>query len=288
MQSTLRLRLVQMTSTNAHEGNIATMRSRVAEAAGEGCELMAIPEASGLMNRDREAARRIIREDADDPFLAACREAAAKHALWIHTGSTPVRADDGRFLNRSHLIDHTGRIVAVYDKIHLFDVYLEDGQPRLESRRYAPGTEGVLADTPWGPWGMSVCYDLRFPKIYRDYAKAGATILFIPSAFTRPTGAAHWEPLLRARAIENGCYVVAAAQAGAHDDGRETWGHSLVVDPWGQVLADLGEAAGAVTLTLELDLVARTRAQIPSLANEREFTFKHVRADKKVLAGEPA
>jgi len=216
-----------------------------------------------------------------DPFIAAAQEIAAQTGLWIHTGSTPVTGQGDRFRNHGSLIDPTGAITATYDKIHLFDVFLEGRPATGESGRYGAGDTAVLADTPWGPLGLSVCYDLRFPHLYRDYAKGGATLMLIPSAFTIPTGRAHWEVLLRARAIENGAYVVAAAQVGEHDDGRRTYGHSMIVSPWGEVLADLGpDAPGQVTLTLDMGAVASARRQIPSLANERPYRMVHQPGDQ--------
>jgi len=218
---------------------------------------------------------------ADDPFVAACRDAAARHGLWIHTGSTPVSGPDGpegrRFLNHADLIAPTGEIAASYDKIHLFDIFL-DGKPATgESRRYAPGARAVMAETPWGPLGMTICYDLRFPQLFRDYAMAGATMLFVPSAFTVPTGQAHWETLLRARAIENGAFVIAPAQVGLHDDGRATYGHSMIVNPWGSILAELdGETPGLTIISLELGEVTAARRQIPSLRHGRPYTFHHI------------
>ena len=275
MTTPLRLTMLQMTSHNTHAENVMIVSDAAETAAREGAQLLALPEAAGLMNRDRDHARAQITHEADDPFLAACKELARTFGLWIQAGSTPVRSSDGRFFNHATLIDPTGRITARYDKIHLFDVFLEGREPTGESERYAPGAEAVVADTPWGLIGMSVCYDLRFPHLYRDYAKAGAGILFIPSAFTVPTGQAHWEVLLRARAIETGAFVVAAAQVGHHADGRVTWGHSLIVSPWGEVIADLGGAVpGHVTVDLDLDLVSSARQQIPSIENERPYTLK--------------
>lgn len=262
---TLRVALAQMCSADTHEANIATVTALVDEAAAGGAQLLALPEVAGLMNRNPETARlQVVTADAD-PFIAACRELAAKHGLWVHTGSTPVLGPDGRFLNHATLIDATGGIVAEYDKIHLFDVALEGQAPIGESKRFAPGLKAVLAQTPWGPFGLSICYDLRFAYLYRAYAQAGAVLMFIPSAFTVPTGQAHWEVLLRARAIETGAFVLAAAQAGHHADGRQTYGHALAVGPWGEVLADLGDAAPAIRLIdLDLGAVARARAQIPA------------------------
>ncbi len=275
MAQMLRLAMLQMTSHNSHAVNIETVTEAAAKAAGDGADLLALPEAAGLMDRDKDHARAQITQEADDPFLVACSDLAKRHGLWIQAGSTPVKAPDGRVFNHGTLIDPAGQITERYDKIHLFDVFLEGRPPTGESNRYAPGTEAVVAQTPWGGLGLSICYDLRFPHLYRDYARAGAQVLFVPSAFTVPTGRAHWEVLLRARAIETGAFVVAAAQVGNHADGRVTWGHSLIISPWGDVLADLGgDAPGQVTVDLDLDLVDSARAQIPSLRNERPYTLK--------------
>ncbi len=271
----LRLCVAQTCSTNAHEGNVEQLRAIAARAAADGCELLCLPEAAGLMNRDFKAARTIITREESDPYLAACREVAAQHGIWVHSGSTPIRSEADLPVNRTHLINASGRIVARYDKIHLFDVCLPDGIERLESKRYTPGEEAVLVDTPWGPFGLSICYDLRFPHLYRQYAKKGATLLFAPSAFTRPTGQAHWEMLLRTRAVENGCFMIAAAQTGEHDDGRVTYGHSMVVHPWGNVLMDLGEEVQEGILDIDLADVEATRQQIPSLENERDYRMHH-------------
>jgi len=262
---TLRAALAQMCSADTHAANIATVTRLAEQAAGAGAELLALPEVAGLMNRAADPAKaQVVAADAD-PFIAACRELAAKHGLWLHTGSTPVLGPDGRYLNHSTLIDDAGGIVAEYDKIHLFDVTLEGQEPIGESKRFAPGMRAVVADTPWGPFGLSICYDLRFAYLYRAYAQAGAVLMFIPAAFTVPTGRAHWEVLLRARAIETGAFVLAAAQGGLHADGRTTYGHALAVGPWGEVMADLGEAAPALrVIDLDLGAVARARAQIPA------------------------
>lgn len=261
----LRVALAQMCSADTHAANIVTVAALAAQAAGEGAEMLVLPEVAGLMNRNPETSRGQVVAASDDPFIGACREIAARHGLWVHTGSTPVLGPDGRFLNHSTLIDAKGGIVAEYDKIHLFDVTLEGQAPIGESKRFAPGTQAVIAQTPWGAMGLSICYDLRFAYLYRAYAQAGAVVMFIPSAFTVPTGQAHWEVLLRARAIETGAFVLAAAQAGHHADGRQTYGHALAVDPWGGVLADLGEEAPAIRLvTLDLGAVGRARAQVPA------------------------
>lgn len=278
MNKMLRLSLAQMTSTNRHAGNIAWMQAAAQKAAIDGADMLAMPEASGLINKDRTDALTQVVDHVDDPFVLACREVAAKHGIWIQTGSTPVKSTSGldgpRFLNHGDMINPSGDIVAGYDKIHLFDIQLDNKPPTGESYRYGPGATAVMAPTPWGPAGMAICYDLRFPQLLRDYAQAGATMLFVPSAFTIPTGRAHWEVLLRARAIENGAFVIAAAQVGDHDDGRRTYGHSMIVNPWGEVVVDMGEQSPGIT-TVDLDIaeVAAARRQIPSLKNERSYTF---------------
>lgn len=271
----IRMSLAQMTSTNRHEGNIGTLREFVSVADAEGCDLVALPEAAGMMNRQHAEALQLTSSEEDDPFICASRDLATRFGIWIHVGSTPIQVE-GKLLNHSVLIDDSGAIRARYDKIHLFDFFL-NGRASLESKRYDPGAEAVVVDTPWGPWGLSICYDIRFPKLYRDYANCGAKVIFVPSAFTVPTGKAHWEPLLRARAIENGCWIVASAQVGRHDDGRTTHGHSLVVSPWGEVVADLEDDAPCQrTLDLDLTLVESARQQIPSLQHDRPYRVVHV------------
>ncbi|MEM7722471.1 MAG: carbon-nitrogen hydrolase family protein [Pseudomonadota bacterium] len=272
-RDTLRVALAQMCSADTHAANIATVTKLAERAASEGAELLALPEVAGLMNRNFEVAKTQVVAAAEDPFIVACQGLAAKHGLWIHTGSTPVIGPDGRFLNHSTLIDFSGAIRAEYDKIHLFDVTLDGQKPIGESKRFAPGGKAVLADTTWGKWAMTICYDLRFPHLYRMHAQAGASLIFIPSAFTVSTGQAHWEVLLRARAIEIGAFVLAAAQAGQHADGRQTYGHSLAVDPWGKVLADLGEDAPQMRiLDLDLSRVEAARRQIPAWGADVAFT----------------
>lgn len=268
----LRLAMVQMTSSNRHADNVEAVHAAAQEAAQQGAHLLALPEAAGLMNRDRESARASVTTEDLDPYVAACKEIAREHGMWVQTGSTPVLdPPEVRFRNRGHLIDPEGRIVARYDKIHLFDVNLPGEPARRESDRYAPGEQAVIADTPWGRVGLSVCYDLRFPHLYREYARQGAGVMFIPSAFAMSTGEAHWEILLRARAIENGCFVVAAAQNGHHADGRQTWGHSMIIDPWGRVLADMKTGNGVTVLDLDMDAVTAARQSIPAIENERSY-----------------
>lgn len=274
----LRLTMAQTTSSNRHADNIEELRVLTQKAADDGAQMLALPEAVGLVNRDREDALTMVVAAEDDPYLAACQEEAQRHGIWIQPGSTPVTGDADRFRNHATLIAPDGQIVARYDKIHLFDIFLKGKAASGESRRYAPGSEAVLADTPWGPFALTICYDLRFPHLYRQHAKAGAVVGFVPSAFTIPTGRAHWEVLLRARAIENGMWIVAAAQVGHHADGRRTYGHSLAINPWGEVIHDLGgDGPGAVTLDLDIGEAHSAREQIPSLQNERDYTFKHIR-----------
>ncbi len=272
-----RVSIAQMTSTNRHAGNVETVRRRAKEAVDEGCDLLALPEAAGMMNRDRaDAMRQTVSEQAD-PFISECRRIASRNGIWIHVGSTPIQ-ENNKLLNHSVLVGPTGEIRARYDKIHLFDIFLEGRPPTRESDRYTAGSQATVVDTPWGPWGLSICYDLRFPGLYRDYANCGASVMFAPSAFTVPTGQAHWEPLIRSRAIENGCWFIAAAQVGQHDDGRSTYGHSLVVDPWGKVVADLGgEEPGYEVVEIDPGRAEAARQQIPSLTHDRPYSLEHIR-----------
>lgn len=272
-KATLRLGLVQMTSADNHADNIAFAQEIAAQAAGQGVEFLAFPEMAGMMNERIENVREQILDAHQDPWILACRDLARNHGMWVHCGSTPVvTTGDSRFHNHAAVIDAQGRVVAGYDKVHLFDIYPEEGTPILESKRYMPGQYAVMPRTPWGPAGLAICYDLRFSHFFVDYARDGATMLFIPAAFTVPTGRAHWEVLLRARAIETGCFVIAAAQTGTHGDGRETWGHGMVVDPWGKVLTDMGDAPGLAVIDLDMSAVRRARAQIPNLANARSYS----------------
>ncbi|WP_294391842.1 carbon-nitrogen hydrolase family protein [uncultured Sphingomonas sp.] len=243
----------------------------VERAAGDGADMLFTPEISGLLDRDRTRAAAAIVAEADDVALAATREAAARHGIWVHIGSLALRSDrDGApFVNRGFVIDDAGAIRARYDKMHLFDVDLPDGGSWRESTAYHAGETARAVDTPWGRLGLSICYDMRFPDLYRGLSDAGATILSVPAAFTVPTGRAHWHVLLRARAIEAGAFVIAAAQTGRHADGRETYGHSLVVDPWGEVLLDMGDAPGFATCEIDPARVEEVRARIPALRHRR-------------------
>lgn len=228
------------------------------------------PEMSGLLDRDRARAKAQLRTEAGDPVLAAVRTAAAAAGIWVHLGSLAICGDgDSRLYNRGYLIDASGGIRATYDKLHLFDVDLPTGESWRESASYARGERAVVADSPAGPLGLSICYDLRFPDLYRAMTDAGAQLLAIPAAFTVPTGLAHWHVLMRARAIEAGAFVVAAAQSGLHEDGRETFGHSLVVGPWGEVLLDMGQGEGIGFAEIDLAELEAVRARLPALRHRR-------------------
>lgn len=265
----MRISVLQMTSGIDPAVNARTVAEAVAASRAEGAAMVFTPEMSGLLDRDRgRAAAAIVAED-EDRVLAATREAAAKHGVWVHLGSLAVRREDGRYANRGFVIDGSGAVRARYDKMHLFDVDLPTGESWRESASYAGGEAAVAVDTPVGRLGLAICYDLRFPALFAGLAEAGATVMSVPAAFTRPTGAAHWHVLLRARAIEAGVHVVAAAQAGLHEDGRATYGHSLLVDPWGEVLLDLGEAAGLGFAEIDAARTAEVRARVPALSHRR-------------------
>ena len=269
--SKLRAALFQMTSGVDPVANAAAIVEMVKRAKGEGADMLFTPEMAGCLDRDRARAANTLRNEAEDVVLAAVREAAAREGLWVHIGSLPLKDEraDGRWANRSFLIDNTGDIRARYDKIHLFDVDLATGESWRESSVYGPGEQVVAADTPWGRMGFSICYDMRFPDLYRALTNAGATILLAPAAFTVPTGQAHWHVLLRARAIEAGAFVIAVAQVGAHEDGRTTFGHSLIVDPWGEVVLDMGRTSGLALADIDLSRIEDVRARVPAIANRR-------------------
>ena len=265
--------LLQMTSGIDPAANGGVMVAAVAEAAAGGAAMLFTPEMSGLLDRDRKrAAPHIVPEDAS-PVLGAVRDAAARAGLWVHIGSLAVRTEDALWANRAFVIDPAGDIAARYDKIHMFDVALANGETWRESAAYRPGESVVTVQCPVGKLGLTVCYDIRFPALFEELGRQGCDTIAIPAAFTVPTGRAHWHLLQRARAVEASAFVISAAQAGRHDDGRETYGHSLVVDPWGDVLLDMGSAAGGELGFAVID-PARTREvrdQLPSLANRRNI-----------------
>ena len=269
--STFKAGLIQMRSGVTPAANVDAAAKLIAQAKAAGAGYVQTPETTNIMESKRDRLFETIREEESDPSLAAFRELAKKHGLYLHVGSLAIKLLPDRAANRGFLIDPQGEIVARYDKIHMFDVDLANGESYRESRTYRPGEIAVTADLPWGRLGMSVCYDLRFPALYRALAEAGATFLAIPSAFTRQTGEAHWSVLMRARAIETGCFVLAAAQGGTHENGRETYGHSIVVDPWGRVLAEAGNEPGLIMAEIDPALIAQARSRVPSLEHGRRF-----------------
>lgn len=270
----LRLGIVQSNSGIDPAANAAMLVAAIERLAAQGAQLILTPEMSGLLDRDRARIMTNVQDEADDGVLAAVCAAARRHNVWVELGSLAIRVGGDRLANRCFVIDSEGKIRARYDKIHLFDVDLPTGERHRESATYRPGTDAVIVDTPWARLGLAICYDVRFPTLFAALAQAGAQLLTVPAAFTRPTGAAHWHALLRARAIETGSFVVAAAQTGEHADGRATYGHSLVIDPWGQVLLDMGEAPGTAICDIDLSAVTDTRARIPALVHARRFTLR--------------
>ena len=274
----MRLANLQYTAQADEEKTLAIIAPMLAHACAKGAELVALPECATIITKDHDRLKAEAGDEAGSRGLARLREEAARHGCWLLIGSLLLRADGGGdgMVNRSFLVDPDGAIHARYDKIHLFDADPGDGQDYAESRRYIAGRRAVLAHTPLAPIGMTICYDLRFPALYLQLAKAGAKVLTIPAAFTRTTGEAHWHSLMRARAIETGCFVVAPAQTGVHEGGRETWGHSLVVDPWGRVVSDAGAEPGVAMAEIDLDEVAAARRRIASLSHAREAELEVV------------
>ena len=263
---------IQLTSDRDPATTFPAASTLVREAAGAGAKLIMTPEVTPMLEPRGRLVLEKARGEAADEWLPRYRGLARETQAWLLLGSMAVKVDDARCANRSLLIDPDGSIAGRYDKIHMFDVDLEGGESYRESRRYRPGGEAVVANTPFGRIGMTVCYDMRFPGLYRDLAQAGARYLTVPSAFARPTGRAHWEVLLRARAIETGCFVFAPAQCGEHAEGRKTYGHSLIVDPWGEVLADGGEEPGVVLAEIDPRRVDEARRMVPSLGHDRPYS----------------
>jgi predicted amidohydrolase len=269
--STFRVGLVQMRSGRTPAANVDAAAGMIREASAGGADYVQTPEMTSLLVRKREELmEKIVAEDSD-ASLADFRDLARKLSIWLHIGSLAIKVSSHHAANRSFLINPKGDIAARYDKIHMFDVDLAGGESYRESNSYKAGDLAVVADLPWGRLGLTVCYDLRFPALYRALAEAGSSFLAIPSAFTRQTGEAHWDVLMRTRAIENGCFVLAAAQGGTHEDGRETFGHSIVVDPWGKVLAEGSGEPGVIFADIDPALVATVRGRIPSLQHGRRF-----------------
>lgn len=268
---TVRVACLQLTSTPDLAATVESCQSMIEDAHREGAAFVCTPENTPILAGRRDLTATAV-EESRHPAVEAFRETAAKCGIWVLVGSVAVAGTQGKLANRSLLINDSGEIRARYDKIHMFDVDLDGGERYRESDNYQPGSEACLVNTPWGGLGMTICYDLRFPALYRTLAQAGAQILTIPSAFTRPTGKAHWHVLLRARAIETGCFVLAPAQCGVHYGKRATYGHSLIIDPWGEVLADAGdEKPGLIFADLDLTKIDEARGKVPSLHHDRAF-----------------
>ena len=269
--STFKVGLVQMRSGLEPQANLAAVLTAIEQAKHGGVDYLQTPEMTNVLARKREEMFARVVAEEQDPTLATLREVARKLAIYIHIGSLAIKASPEKAVNRSFLIDRKGDIAARYDKIHMFDVDLDGGESYRESNSYRAGDLAVVADLPWGRLGLTICYDLRFPALYRALAEAGASFLAIPSNFTRQTGEAHWHVLQRARAIENGCFVFAAAQGGKHENGRESYGHSLIVDPWGRILAEGGIEPGVLIAEIDPAEVAAARSRIPTLRHGRRF-----------------
>ncbi len=269
-----RLACVQVNAGDDMAANIQAASALAREARDAGARLITFPENVVFMAPDGIGVREAGRGEADHPGLAAFRDLARELDAWLLVGSLGITTDDGdgRVANRSFLVNANGETVVSYDKIHMFDVTLAGGESYRESETFLAGDRAVLADTPMGKLGLTICYDLRFPYLYRALAKAGAQLIAVPAAFTQATGRAHWHALLRARAIETGCFVFAPAQCGTHPRGRKTFGHSLIIDPWGEVIAEAGIEPGVITAEIDLAKVAQVRGQVPSLSNDRNFT----------------
>lgn len=271
--------LVQMCSGRDVARNVRDATDLIRKAASEGADYIQTPEVTTLMELERPRLLAEIQPESTNAALAAFTELARDLQRWLHIGSMAVKLADDRFANRSYLIDPAGRIAARYDKIHMFDVDLGNGHVYRESESYAPGDEAVIADLPWGPIGLTICYDLRFPALHRALAKGGASFIAAPADFTQITGEAHWHTLLRARAIEAQSFVFAAAQGGLHENGRETFGHSLIISPWGQILAEAGSQPGVVVADIDLSILDDVRRRIPSLTHDRAFSVLRAKGD---------
>ena len=273
----MKVAALQLCASDDPVANLALTLSMVQRAAEAGAQFIATPEVTNCVSSSRRRQHEVLALQENDQTLAAMCAAAARLGVWISVGSLALKLpDDDRFTNRSFMIDPSGQIIAQYDKIHMFDVTLSETEQYRESDGYRAGGNAVIADTAFGKIGMTICYDIRFPHLYRGLAKSGASILLIPAAFAQPTGRAHWEVLLRARAIETGCFVIAAAQTGEHQTTqgrpRKTYGHSMIVSPWGEIMADAGEDQGIIYADLDLSLVESTRARVPSILSNQSFS----------------
>jgi predicted amidohydrolase len=277
MSSSFKAACVQTSSQLDMDANLEAASALVRDAADNGAQMVLMPENVSLMGTNREQALAMAVPEARHKALPVFTELAREKGVWLMVGSLSVRLDEAgggedMLANRSLLISDQGEIMVRYDKIHMFDVNIEGGESHRESETYRPGAHAVVAATPWGELGMTICYDLRFPYLYRSLAQAGAHFLSVPSAFTRVSGRAHWHVLLRARAVETGCYIFAPAQCGDHANDRQTYGHSLIIDPWGKILAEAGESPCVIAADIDPSRVAAVRAMIPSLEHDRKFT----------------
>lgn len=281
--STFKVGLVQMRSGLDPQANLTSLLSSIDEAKRDGADYVQTPEMTNILALKREHLFASIVAEEQDPTLATLRELAQKLSIYIHIGSLAIKISPDKAVNRAFVIDRKGEITARYDKIHMFDVDLAGGESYRESANYRPGDLAVVTDLPWGRLGVTICYDLRFPALYRALAEAGASFLAIPAAFTKQTGEAHWQVLMRARAIENGCYVIAAAQGGLHENGRSTFGHSIVVDPWGKVVAEGGTEPGIIMAEIDPAAVAAARSKVPSLNHGRRFELVEPMAEPTYL-----
>ena len=271
---TFRAALVQLCSGRNVDRNVADAAALIREAAAGGAQYVQTPEVTTLMELETAKLFAAVEPEEGNRALRTFRDLAAELKIWLHIGSMPVKVAEDKIANRAYVISPDGAVTATYDKIHMFDVDLPNGESYRESKNYRPGDKAVVAGLPWGGLGLAICYDLRFPQLFRALAKSGAKFLTVPAAFTKVTGEAHWHTLLRARAIESQCFVFAAAQGGRHEHGRDTYGHSLIISPWGQILADGGVQPGVIFADIDLQAIEDARSRVPSLGHDRPFTVE--------------
>ncbi len=274
---TFKAGLIQLRSSRDMASNLVDASQLIRQAASQGATFISTPEMTNIFEPDRDRLKAVVMTEAEDLSLKGFAELSAKLKIWLHLGSLALKGDDGKLVNRTVLLNPSGETVARYDKIHLFDVDLPNGDTYRESDTYTAGSQAVKVALPFCQLGLSICYDVRQPALYHALAKAGADVLVVPAAFTVPTGKAHWHVLLRARAIETASYVIAAAQGGTHDSGRETWGHSKVVDPWGKVIAEAGTDPEYLLFEIDPAQSAAARARIPALAHARDFSLSEIK-----------
>lgn len=285
----LRAACIQMRSSTNIAENVEALEKLVGEAATQGAQYVQTPEMTGILQRNPKLLFASISKQERDPVANTASHLAKKHGLWVHIGSTAISLGNGKAANRAMLFDPEGSLTTIYDKIHMFDVDLDNGESWRESKVYEPGNQCILSNINGIKLGLAICYDLRFPHLFRHQSKLGAIVLTCPSSFTRQTGQAHWHTLLKSRAIENGAFVIAAAQGGTHEDGRETFGHSLIINPWGEIIGELDhDEPGVLVAELDMSLVNLARTKIPSLANERRFSIRDNSAEDLDIKGEVA